>query len=97
MKKLMRLLWELLCLPMSHKRKIMNICTSRFDIIWIANLTYAKHPKFKLKIYQPAMKHRILGEMRTQTKREAAVASLQPLLKEGPYRRDYGVPSTGLR
>ena len=27
-----------------------------------------------------------------QTEREDTVASLQPLLKEGPYRRDCGVP-----
>ena len=33
----------------------------------------------------------------SQTKREDVVTFLQPLPKEGPYRRDCGMLSTGLR
>ena len=37
------------------------------------------------------------GEDLRQAERENAMASLKPLLEEGPFRRDCGVPKTWLR
>ena len=39
----------------------------------------------------------VSGEDLCQPEREDAMASLQPLLEEGPYHRDCGVPSTELQ
>ncbi|KAJ8707825.1 hypothetical protein PYW07_011502 [Mythimna separata] len=39
----------------------------------------------------------VSGEDLHHTEREDAVTSFQPLLKEGTYRRNDGMPSTGLR